>query len=354
MAEKTGIAWCDSTWNPWIGCTKVGPGCDGCYAAVSTPARSLGVVWGAGQPRMRTSAANWKKPIQWNARPFYECRDCGWRGETKSNCPSCAAEVTTARRRVFCSSLADVFDNEVDPAWRADLFDLIYNTPNLDWLLLTKRIGNAAKLMPWDHKLAGGPPSNVWLGATIVNQEEADRDIPKLLATPAAKRFVSYEPALGPVDWSSYIYDSVGVLRCSQCGFFTNRTHEDRCPNDGDLMGDFPRVEWIIVGGESAQPGHPARPFDIQWARDTVRQCRQAGVAVFVKQIGSRPLGWCVVADDHASPTCDNYESTEQGQPCWSYGSRCVYLKDRAGADPAEWPEDLRVREFPDAAARAA
>lgn len=318
MAETTNIAWCDATFNPWIGCTKVGPGCDGCYAAVSTPARSLGVVWGAGQPRRRTSESNWRKPIAWNARPFYECRDCGWRGETKSNCPSCAAEVTTARRRVFCASLADVFDNEVDPAWRADLFDLIYRTPNLDWLILTKRIGNATRMIAEaslrnDQEIVL-PWPNVWLGATIVNQEEADRDIPKLLATPAAKRFVSYEPALGPVDFE-------------RGGFsFLHPLH----PPPGNKLGWRRGPDWIIVGGESAQPGHPARPFDIQWARDTVRQCREAGVAVFVKQLGS------YLAADTKIAGSRTFDETH------------CEMKDRAGADPAEWPADLRVRCFPD------
>lgn len=345
MAETTNIAWTDATFNPWIGCTKVGPGCDHCYASVSTPARSLGVVWGAGQPRRRTSESNWRKPLQWSARPFYECRECGWRGETKSNCPSCAAEVTTARRRVFCASLADVFDNEVPEEWRVQLWGLIENTPNLTWLLLTKRIGNAAKMLPscrWGKTYSANPYPNVWLGATIVNQEEADRDIPKLLATPAAKRFVSYEPALGPVDFVSavnqvcrheggYMEGDTGAWICRQC--------EEQTEMDG--------LDWIIVGGESAQPGYPARPFDIAWARDTVRQCREAGVAVFVKQMGSALR----VRNDSMEewPDEDAFSDAipEEYQPAYQGERVCIRLKDRAGADPAEWPEYLRVREFP-------
>ncbi|MCW0072999.1 phage Gp37/Gp68 family protein, partial [Burkholderia pseudomallei] len=169
--------------NPWEGCQKVGPGCDHCYAEARN-ARFAGgsaVNWGPGAPRRRTSAANWRKPLAWNAahEQFFAARG--------------------RRQRVFCSSLADVFDNAVYPMWRVDLFDLISNTPNLDWLLLTKRIGNARDMIssvlgsimrderewPWPH---------VWLGATIVNQAEADRDIPKLLAVPARVRFLSMEP----------------------------------------------------------------------------------------------------------------------------------------------------------------
>lgn len=227
MAEITGIAWCDSTFNPWIGCTKVGPGCDHCYAeALDKRHRWQGDThWGVGKPRMRTSESNWRKPLSWNKKALASGKP--W--------------------RVFCASLADVFDNEVPEAWRVDLFDLMALTPFLTWLLLTKRIGLAAKMMPGDVH----PLPNVWIGATIVNQEEADRDVPKLLATPAATRFVSYEPALGPVDWTK-----------------------------------FPGIDWIIVGGESTQ-GAKARPFAQGWAADTIEQARAIGAAPFVKQLGS-------------------------------------------------------------------
>lgn len=222
MADHSKIEWTDATFNPWIGCTKVSPACDHCYAAVSTPARRLGVEWGAGQPRRRTSDGNWKLPLRWNARPFWQCEACGWRGEDGEGssrlrvCTSCAGKLQPARRRVFCASLADVFDNEVPTAWRRDLFQLIIDTPNLDWLLLTKRIGNAERMMEDAGVFSGGrysagdghrhPLPNVWLGATVCNQAEADRDIPKLLATPAAVRFLSMEPLLGPVNLRSASY----------------------------------------------------------------------------------------------------------------------------------------------------
>ncbi|MGF6851142.1 protein gp37 [Paraburkholderia sp. CI3] len=177
MSQNSKIEWTDHTFNSWEGCQKVGPGCDHCYAETRNARFSGGVAvnWGPGAPRRRTSPANWRKPIVWNAAH---------------------AEFFAAhgrRQRVFCASLTDVFDNAVDPTWRRDLFDLIAKTPNLDWLLLTKRVGNVMSMISetaqyrFDLNCLEMPclPDNVWLGATIVNQEEADRDIPKLLAVPA-------------------------------------------------------------------------------------------------------------------------------------------------------------------------
>lgn len=280
MAETTGIAWTDSTFNPWVGCTKVGPGCDHCYAeALDKRHRWKGVThWGSGVERMRTAPSNWAKPLAWNKK----------------------AAVSGKPWRVFCASLADVFDNEVPKEWRVDLFDLIHATPALTWLLLTKRIGNVAKCGAYTYK--GSFPPNVWLGASVVNQEEADRDIPKLLDTPAALRFVSYEPALGPVVWRG----------------------EWLAPRFMDATGPKRRIDWIIVGGESSQGSAKGRPFALAWARSTIEQCLVAGVPVFVKQIGSRPVA-------------PYPESRDYG----------MMLRDRAGAEPAEWPADLRVQEFP-------
>jgi protein gp37 len=233
MAENSKIEWTDHTFNPWVGCTKVSPGCDHCYAE-GWAKRSGLVRWGA--DRRRTSASNWRQPLKWNAE----------------------AAKTGARRRVFCASLADVFDNEVPGEWRSELGALIRATPNLDWLLLTKRIGNVRAMLPEDWG-AGYP--NVWLGATVVNQEEADRDVPKLLATPAQVRFLSCEPLLGPIDLSPYLVDDV------------------------HRMGRAPRMEidWVIVGGES---GPHARPMHPRWAGSLRDQCFRAGVAFHFKQWG--------------------------------------------------------------------
>lgn len=242
MAEKTGISWTDSTFNPWIGCTKVGPGCDHCYAEALMDTRWHKVQWGTGQQRQRTSAANWRQPLLW---------------EREHEAFALAHE---RRRRVFCASLADVFDNEVPAEWRADLFALIGATPHLDWLILTKRIGNVRGMAP-----AEGLPANVWLGATIVNQEEHDRDAHKLLAVDASVRFVSIEPMLGPIDM----------------GYMREWTVSNRR-----------LVDWVIVGGES---GHGARPIQLGWVESLRRQCELQGVAFFFKQWGgaSATAGGC-------------------------------------------------------------
>ena len=253
MAENTKIEWADHTFNPWTGCTKVSPACDHCYAE-GWAKRSGHVKWGSGQPRRRTSDANWRMPLKWNRE----------------------AERTGVRPRVFCASLADVFDNAVDPQWREDLFDLIAATPNLDWLLLTKRIGNVGNMLPVPFDFDKHFP-NVWIGATIVNQAEADRDIPKLLDVPARVRFLSMEPLLGPVDLThievfggdAEIYPLKGTTDCVD--------------EEGEPTADVPALDWVIVGGES---GPNARPMHPDWVRSIRDQCAEAGVALFVKQMG--------------------------------------------------------------------
>lgn len=287
MAQTSNIEWCDSTFNPWIGCTKVSPACDHCYAEVATPSRTLGVEWGAGKSRYRTSASNWRLPLRWDARTFAQCADCGWRGEwpntdagSRGACPRCVdGALVPARRRVFCASLADVFDNEVDPQWRADLFALIAATPNLDWLLLTKRIGNAVNMLG-DYPTIPLLP-NIWLGITICNQAEADRDVPKLLRLPAAVRFLSIEPMLGPVDLR-WAFPDIRTACCHRCGFRTNAVG-GTCPNDGETLRGDVGIDWVITGGES---GSHARPSNPQWFRGIRDQCAAAGVAHLHKQNG--------------------------------------------------------------------
>ncbi|MBT9516741.1 MAG: phage Gp37/Gp68 family protein [Methyloversatilis discipulorum] len=302
MAERSNIEWCDVTFNPWIGCTKVSPACDHCYAERDFDLRRHVVQWGAGQARKRTGDDNWKKPGKWNAKPFFQCEDCGhrsdgekWRevgpnmGLTDSGyaCPRCnSRSMNEARRRVFCASLADVFDNEVDPQWRADLFRLIEASPNLDWLLLTKRIGNVRSMAPvsWlggpvQHgpdpcNIHGGWPANVWLGATICNQAEADRDIPKLLDVPAAVRFVSIEPMLGPVDLTDIVVRHGGGTEDHFSALYDA---------DDDEADTASYIDWVIVGGES---GPHARPMHPEWARDLRDQCAAAGVPFLFKQWG--------------------------------------------------------------------
>jgi protein gp37 len=244
MAENSKIEWTDHTFNPWEGCQKVGPGCDHCYAEARNARFGGGaaVNWGPGAPRRRTSAANWRKPLAWDKAHAAFFAEHG------------------RRQRVFCASLADVFDNEVDPMWRADLFALIQKTPNLDWLLLTKRIGNAARMIddaaaeleqwPVEWLTTGRLViPNVWLGATIVNRDELLRDAQKLAAVPARVHFWSVEPMLAD-------------------------------------LGEVPRglmPDWVICGGES---GHKARPTHPDWVRSLRDQCAAAGVPFLFKQWG--------------------------------------------------------------------
>lgn len=295
MAKNTKIEWAHHTFNPWIGCTKVSPACDHCYAKANFDDRRHVVQWGAGQPRKHTAPSTWANPLRWNAE----------------------AERRGVRYRVFCASLADVFDNEVPPEWRVELLRLIEATPHLDWLLLTKRIGNARNMLQAAMGMIGvihkPLPSNVWIGASITSQAEADRDIPKLLAVPAAKRFLSMEPLLGPVDLGAWIGDeSCHVCRTRFYGDemnlrpggvktvdFEDQPEDENdirkvCPNcqtintcgevdvvDEEEMGGG--IDWVIVGGES---GPRARPMHPDWARSLRDQCQAAGVPFLFKQWG--------------------------------------------------------------------
>ncbi|AJX33424.1 phage Gp37/Gp68 family protein [Burkholderia oklahomensis] len=313
MSEKTSIEWCDSTWNPWEGCQKVGPGCDHCYAEARNTRFGGGkpVNWGPGAPRRRTSPANWRKPLAWNAAhdEFFAAHG--------------------RRQRVFCASLADVFDNAVDPAWRRDLFDLIVDTPNLDWLLLTKRVGNVQRMVQ-AATLCDFLPSNVWLGATIVNQAEADRDIPKLLATPARVRFLSMEPLLGPVDLRFHIFsEPTGNWRTHE----GKRQFECRRPDDGGL-------HWVIVGGESG-PG--ARPMHPNWARDLRGQCADAGVPFLFKQWGEwHTDAFLMSSGEPVFRQFDSFQQWVNKASTWVNGGICL---DRHGDELRNGGDFMRARD---------
>jgi protein gp37 len=244
VSDKTAISWTDSTWSPWEGCTRVseakngGGGCDNCYAEAMNRWLRKGENWGPGAQRREYSDAHWDKPVKWNAKAAREGR----------------------RLRVF-PSVCDPFDNEVDNGRRSRFISLMFATPHLDWLLLTKRIGNVRRLMeectepgkPWTDFW----PPNAWLGATIVNQAEADRDVPKLLALPARVRFLSIEPMLGPVD----LRPAFGARE----------------------PGGDPMLRWVIAGGESGPHARPAHP---DWFRSLRDQCAAAGVPFHFKQWG--------------------------------------------------------------------
>ena len=252
MGDNSKIEWTDHTFNPWVGCTKVSPGCDHCYAEGWSKRSGL-VSWGPGQ-RRRTSVSNWNKPLKWNAE----------------------AEKAGKRAKVFCASLADVFDNDrsITSSWHGDLWHLIDKTPNLDWLLLTKRPQNIKKMLPETY---GAPAwdsgwKNVWLGTTAENQEEADRRVPHLLQVPAVTHFVSAEPLLDEITFIEYLHDS----DCDVLNEKFGPQYQCTCEEPHEY-----RVNWIIAGGESG-PGF--RPMQIEWAESIRQQCEAAGTAYFFKQ----------------------------------------------------------------------
>ncbi len=259
MSENTKIEWCDATVNHWAGCTAISPACDNCYAK-RMAGRLWGTQWGPAQPRHQFAGA-----------------DEALRALDRK------AKRLGRPLRVFHNSLSDFFDNEVPVQWRISAMRSIVETPNLIHILLTKRIGNAAAMLDvafravhgQREKWADNVPSNVWIGATIVNQPEADRDIPKLLAMPAAKRFLSMEPLLGPVDLTA-------VKHTVSPGFFGDSLEWHHRPHD-ERYTKWPGIDWVIVGGESG-PG--ARPIHPDWARSLRDQCEAAGVPFLFKQWG--------------------------------------------------------------------
>lgn len=293
MAEHTKIAWTDCTFNAWIGCTKVADGCTNCYAENLMDTRYGRVQWGPKGTRSKTKT--WGDLRRWDKQ----------------------AQKAGEHKKVFCFSLADVFEDWNGPIldhkgrllWkdrqgrfseaeasgfqpyeiatmghlREALFEEIDECPNLYFLLLTKRPENILSMWPED----GADRENVWLGTSLASQKDGeylDRLFECRHLSPVL--FASLEPQIGPVDLSPWLE----------------------------------KLDWVIVGGESKQGSHNARPFDIEWARTSVEQCFHAGVPCFVKQLGSNVLS----------------------------GGYPFTLQDSHGGDMAEWPEDLRVRECPE------
>lgn len=303
MGENTEIAWCDSTFNGWVGCSEVSPGCDNCYARSWAKRSGHPELWEGARRRTKT----WNDPVKWNREHEKFFAEHG------------------RRQRVFCHSLADWLDNEVPIDWLVDLLRLIMETPNLDWLLLTKRIGNfqkrleAAKawllyvssgttedysLLTWIDQWLAGPsrsaPSSVAIGITVVNQDEADRDIPKLLRVPARIRFLSMEPLLGPVSLLKWCPEGRADWQCSYCHEFFRGPLKEVCPGChrsggwcGSHVANKPDpgrvpswvnkqpIDWVIVGGEDGP--RPVHPDWVRWLRD---QCVAAGVPFLFKQWG--------------------------------------------------------------------
>jgi protein gp37 len=290
MAENSKIEWCAHTFNPWIGCTN-------CYAETLMDKRLGKVQWGKGNPRSRTSEANWKQVEKWNRKAESEYKR--WEDAVEDR-DSGATEANMPRHpRVFVASLADWLDPEVPIEWLADLLDLVRRCPHLDFLLLTKR----PEL--WQERLQGvirrfgchkwlcrRAPENIWIGTSVEDQRMANERIPALLKIPAKVRFLSCEPLLGKVD-----------LRQMNCGPRIDNTGADWFDclrgasywSDGEHGGNYERIHWVIVGGES---GPNARPMHPDWARSLRDQCQQASVPFFMKQMGGTKKPFAPIPDD--------------------------------------------------------
>lgn len=286
MGDKSGIEWTDATWNPVVGCSKVSPGCDNCYA-ITQAGRIVAMAEGRG------------------ADTPYEgtVADGDWTGVVRTVPERLDQPLRWRRpRRIFVNSMSDLFHPDVPASFVGDIFDVMRQTPQHTYQILTKRPMRMKGLVSamyagWDEVLP-----NVWLGTSVESQRYAFR-INHLIDTPAAVRFLSIEPMLGPVDLSEWFY-AHGPWNATEYGTECSCgaaivDDQDRC-NGG-------RLHWVIVGGESG-PG--ARPMNPEWVRDIRDQCEETAVALFVKQMGSR---W---GRDHH--------------------------------DIEAFPEDLRVREYPE------
>lgn len=293
MGANSSIEWTDHTFNPWWGCVKVSPGCQHCYA--ETLSKRFGNnIWGPAKTTSRRTFGpkHWAEPLKWDAE----------------------AAKLGQRKRVFCASMADVFeDHPMLEAERAKLWIMIEATPNLDWLLLTKRPENINSMVPWHGEtgLYHGWPANVWVGTSVENQDQAEKRIPYLLDVPARVRFLSCEPLLGPVDLTDgALYTRIG--------------------------GAISYIDWVIAGGESG-PG--ARPMHPDWARGLRDQCQAAGVAYLFKQWGQfMPAVGLTEDGDIYAPPADNDRSVDP------FGDRTYMLslgKHAAGRllDGRTWDE---------------
>ena len=307
MGESTEIAWTDHTFNPWWGCQRVSPGCENCYAETFSKrlgfGTTKGAIWGAKSERRLFGDKHWAEPLKWEA----------------------AARAAGVRRRVFCASMADVFEARQDlDEPRERLFKLIEETPNLDWQLLTKRPENMTFLAP--ERWRSVWPENAWAGTTVEDRRRRDVRGKHLLGVPAKVLFLSMEPLLEEVSIR-------GVL-----------------PQDARIQQG---INWVIVGGES---GHGARRFNARWAWDLIADCRESHVPVFIKQLGDNlvtrnddnltiegePGFWPGVADgDRVEHDVDGVRDDYQGALVR------LRLRKPKGGDLAEWPEEMRIRMFP-------
>jgi len=272
MSDQTKIEWADATTNFWAGCTKVSPACDHCYAE-KMAGRLWQVKWGPREKRKFFLGAA-ESLVQMDRK----------------------AKRQGTRPLVFINSLSDLFDNEVDDADRMDAFEAMSLCTELTFLALTKRIGNVERYLQNDSLAFDMVTSGrVWLGITVVNQEEVDRDVSKLLQAPAAVRFLSIEPMLAPI---SLRWLNAWPERAD------GRTAENPNGQTNHLDG-LRRLDWVICGGESG-PG--ARPMHPDWARKLRDQCAEAGVPFMFKQWGEHDLSYDRDRDDPDCRKCNHMD----------------------------------------------
>lgn len=274
MSDRSKIAWCDASWNPIIGCSKISEGCDHCYA--ETMARRLGAM--GRQEYLEVLTASHAP-----GNPFYKD---GWNGKTTLIESRLEQPLGWKRpRRIFVCSMGDFYHQTVQLEWNVEVFRIIERCPHHTFMILTKRPGWMTEHLELRHAV----PANAWLGVTVENQEWAVRRLPVLLRTPAVVRWVSLEPLLRPVDITRYLAE------------WTRKK-----VGDADYRQNIPALDWVVVGCES---GPNRRPCPLAWVEGVVEQCREAAVPVFVKQIN---------------------------------------LNGRVSRDMTDWPEHLRVRQWPE------
>lgn len=404
--NKTSIEWTDSTWNPLRGCSRVSEGCRNCYAEKVAYRFS-----GAGKPYeglavLKNGHASWTgkvelvekhllDPLKWGSLPLPA------NGATSCNTANRRRRYGQRPRRIFVNSMSDLFHESVPDEWIDQIFAVMALCPQHVFQVLTKRPERMLRYLtsaPWGRieerveyiaametncgrKGLGWPKElltperiplrNVWLGVSVENQKAADERIPLLLQTPAAVRFISAEPLLGQLDLTriDWVEEMKRDLRqkvkqvkgsehepvltdmlkgVEECRWEEGRAWRNALTGawfDGWDGNDNPElshatIDWVIGGGESG-PG--ARPMQVEWVRSIVEQCRAAGVPCFVKQMGAKPA----YRKDDLNSGLYGFDNValvhDPAYPDLNYHQ----LKDRKGGDPEEWPEDVRVRQFP-------
>lgn len=369
MSDSSNIEWTDATWNPVVGCSRVSAGCDHCYAVGMT--RRLEGMSKAGGFGLTGNRKEVYRGLTIELPQAAFDKGCGVNGRHFNGEVRCVEEALSVPlgwkkpKRIFVNSMSDLFHPKVPFEFIDRVFAVMLLCRQHKFQILTKRPERMAEWFShqlpdgWEplntfqrvvlHAVAccndvlgrpfGGeehayeeeitwPSPNVWLGTSCEDQAAADERVPHLIRCPATVRFLSCEPLLGPID-----LDQCGATPCEAV----------RSPDDIAPSQPWRGVDWVIVGGES---GPRARSCDVDWIRSIVRQCREAAVPCFVKQMGS-----LIGATDPSGP-----EVRAWGETRIVMGSDGVrfLLKDKKGGDPAEWPEDLRVREFPKAVGGAA